>query len=159
MKPVRAGGRGFYILVLSTEQCRDLEQESDYKNLHAQAMPRSVNNPLFRNAKKIVNDVVVYDHAKCFTTLGLSSGSKWGSANTIDGAQAILMGSQALGFAQLGDLGNGFEESDNTDYKNRPAIAVGRIFGLLKPVFKSKYDSNSAEDYGTVALKTAAAAS
>jgi N4-gp56 family major capsid protein len=159
MKPVRAGGRGFYILVLSTEQCRDLEQDDDYKTLTSQAMPRSVSNPLFKNAKKIINDVVVYDHPKVYNTLGLSSGSKWGSGSTVDGAQAIMMGAQAMGFAQLGDLGNGFEESDNTDYKNRPAIAVGRIFGLLKPQFKSKYDSNGTEDYGTVALDTAAAAS
>ena len=37
-------------------------------------------------------------------------------------------------------------------------LGIGRIVGILKPQFKSKYDSNTVEDYGTVAIKTAAAA-
>lgn len=157
VRPINAGGKGYYILVLSTEQCRDLEKTSDYKTLTAQAMPRGMDNPLFNNAKKIINDVVIYDHQKVYNTLGATSGSaKWGSGNTVDGAQAMLMGAQALGFAQLGPPE--MEESDNTDYKNRPGIGIGRIIGMLKPQYKSRYDSNTREDYGIVTLKTAAAA-
>lgn len=157
VRPINAGGKGYYILVLSTEQCRDLEKTSDYKTLTAQAMPRGMDNPLFNNAKKIINDVVIYDHQKVYNTLGATSGSaKWGSGLTVDGAQAMLMGAQALGFAQLGPPE--MEESDNTDYKNRPGIGIGRIIGMLKPQYKSRYDSNTREDYGIVTLKTAAAA-
>lgn len=159
MRPIRMGGRSYYILVLSTEQCRDLEQDSDYKTLHAQAMPRGMNNPLFQNAKKVISDIVIYDHQKVYNTLGLSSGSKWGSGGTIDGAQAMLLGAQAVGFAQLASDDPGWQESDNTDYKNRPAIGVGRIIGILKPQYKSRYDSNTTEDYGILTIKTAAAAS
>lgn len=158
IKPVRAGGRNYYILVLSTEQMRDLEQNSDYKTLHAQALPRGLNNPLFTNAKKVISDVVIYDHQKVFNTLGLASGSRWGSGSTVHGAQAMLLGAQALGFAQLGNKGDGWAESDNTDYGARPAIGVGRIVGMLKPQYKSRYDANTAEDYGIVTIKTAAAA-
>jgi N4-gp56 family major capsid protein len=157
VRPINAGGKGYYILVLSTEQCRDLEKTSDYKTLTAQAMPRGMDNPLFNNAKKIINDVVIYDHQKTFNTLGATSGSaKWGAGSNVDGAQAMLMGAQALGFAQLGPPE--MEESDNTDYKNRPGIGIGRIIGMLKPQYKSRYDSQSREDYGIVTLKTAAAA-
>lgn len=159
IRPIRAGGRGYYVLVLSTEQCRDLEQSSDYKTLTAQAMPRGTDNPLFQNAKKIVGDVVVYDHQKAFNTLGLNSGSKWGAGGTVNGAQAMLIGAQALGFAQLSDGTPGWAESDNTDYGNRPAIGIGRIIGMLKPQFKSRYDNQSKEDYGIVTIKTAAASS
>lgn len=158
LRPIRAGGKGYYILVLSTEQMRDLEQSSDYKSLHAQAMPRGMDNPLFTNAKRVISDVVIYDHQKVFNTLGLSSGSKWGSGSTVDGAQAMLLGAQALGFAQINKGDAGYAESDNTDYGNRPAIGIGRIIGMLKPQFKSRYDSNTTEDYGIISLKTAAAA-
>lgn len=158
IRPIMAGGKGYYILVLSTEQCRDLEQTNDYKTLHAQGMPRGLNNPLFNNAKKIINEVVIYDHQKVFNTLGAASGSKWGAGGNVDGAQAFLMGAQALGFAQLRSRAPGYEESDNTDYKNRPAIAIGRIIGMLKPQFRSRYDNQSTEDYGVVHIKTAAAA-
>lgn len=157
IRPIRMGGKDFYILVLSTEQCRDLESSADYKTLQAQAMPRGLDNPLFTNAKKVVSDVVIYDHAKTFNTLGLSSGSKWGSGSTVDGAQAFMMGAQALGFAQLPG-GTGFTEGTLTDHGNRAAIGIGRIIGLLKPQYKSRYDAQAVEDYGMVQLKTAAAA-
>ena len=159
IRPVRMGGKSYYILVLSTEQCRDLEKTSDYKTLQAQAMPRGLDNPLFSNAKKIINEVVIYDHQKVYNTLGLSSGSKWGAASTIDGAQALLLGAQALGYASLDDGTPGMTESALTDHGNRPALGIYRIIGMLKPQFKSKYDANAREDYGIVSIKTAAAAS
>ncbi len=158
VRPIRAGGRGYYILVLSTEQSRDLSSSSDYKTLQAQAMPRGMDNPLFTNAKRVIEDVVLYDHQKLFNTLGMTSGSKWGAGGTIDGAQAMLMGAQAIGMAQLSDGSPGFEESDKTDYGNRQGLGIGRIFGLRKSVYKSRYDNQSSEDYGIVHLKTAARA-
>lgn len=159
IRPIRAGGKAYYVLVLTTEQARDLEKSADYKALQAQAMPRGLDNPLFTNAKKIINEVVIYDHQKVYNTLGLAASSKWGAAGTVDGGQAMLLGAQALGYASLDDGTPGMEESDNTDYGNRPAIGISRIVGLLKPQFKSKYDSNAKEDYGVVTVKTAAAAS
>jgi N4-gp56 family major capsid protein len=157
--PVRAGGRMYYILVTSTEACRDLEQSADYKSIQAQAMPRGTSNPLFMNAKKIINDIVVYDHPKVFNTLGLASGSKWGAGGTVDGAQCFLMGAQALGFASLDDGMPGWEESAVNDYNNRPAIAIGRIIGMLKPRYKARHDSQTVQDKAMVAMKVAAAAS
>ncbi len=158
IRPIRAAGRGMYCLVISTEQARDLEKSADYKTLQAQAMPRGLDNPLFQNAKKIINDIIIYDHQKVYNTLGLGSGSRWGSGSTIHGAQGFLMGAQALGYAQLDDGNAGMTESDQTDHQNRPAIGIHRIIGMLKPQYKSKYDSNAREDYGLVAIKTAAAA-
>ncbi len=155
LRPIRASGKGYYILVLSTEQCRDLETDSDYKTLTAQAGPRGSKNPLFQNAKKIINDVVIYDHQKVFNTLGLTSGNQWGSAGTVHGAQAFLAGACASGIAMLGELE--WAESANNDYKNKPAIGTGRIVGMLKPQFKSRYDANATEDYGVISMKTAAA--
>lgn len=158
IRPIRAGGRSYYVMVLSTEQMRDLEKTSDYKSLTAQAMPRGLDNPLFTNAKKVISDIVLYDHQKVRNTLGLGSGSRWGAASTVHGAQAMLLGAQSLGFAELTDGTPGLDESDNTDYGNRPAIGIGRILGMLKPQFKSKYDSASREDYGLLNVFTAAAA-
>ena len=160
IRPIRMGGRSFYIMVMSTEQCRDLEQSPDYKTLQAQAMPRGLDNPLFTNAKKVVGDVVIHDHQKVFNTLGLSSGSRWGSGSTIHGAQAMLLGAQALGFAEItGDTGAGWRENPGSnDFGNRQSIGYGRKMGLLKPQYKSKYDSNTREDFGILSVKTAAAA-
>lgn len=157
IRGIRGGGKSYYILVLSTEQSRDLEQDADYKSILANAMPRGTDNPLFMNAKRVVSDVVIYDHTKVFNTLGLASGSKWGAGGLVDGAQSMLLGAQSLGFCQLSS-GDTYKESDNTDYDNRQGIAIGRILGYLKPQYKSRYDANTREDYGVVTLKTAAAA-
>lgn len=154
LRPIRAGGKSYYILVMSTEQCRDLEKTSDYKAIQAQAMPRGMDNPLFNNAKKVINEIVIYDHQKVYNTLGVAT--KWGSGTTVDGAQAFLMGAQAMGYAALDDGTPGMDESDNTDYGNRPALGIHRIIGMLKPQYKSKYDANSREDYGIVSIKSAA---
>ena len=158
IRPIRMGGKSYYVLVLSTEQCRDLEKTADYKTLTAQALPRGMDNPLFSNAKKVINEVIIYDHQKVYNTLGLGSGSRWGSGSTIHGAQAMLLGAQAMGYAALDDGSPGMDESDNTDYGNRPALGIHRIIGMLKSQYKSKYDANAREDYGHVGIWTAAAA-
>jgi N4-gp56 family major capsid protein len=156
MKPIRSGGREWYGMVLSTEQCRDLKNDATYQTLTSRAAPRGNDNPLFRNALAVIDGVVLYEHNKVQTTLGLASGSKWGAAGTVDGAQALFMGAQAMGFATINDIE--YEEADQNDYKNRPGIAVGRIIGMLKPQFTSIPDSNTKQDFGIVNLYTASAA-
>lgn len=157
MKPIRSGGREYYALVMSTEQARDLKKDATYQQNVGRAAERGSNNPLFKGAFAIVDGVILYEHNKVFNTLGLVSGStKWGAGQTVDGAQAMLLGCQAMGFAQLYDTK--YTESDNTDYGNRPGIAVGRMVGVLKPQFPSPVDANAREDFGIVTLKTAAAA-
>lgn len=155
IKPVRNGGREFYAVVLSTEQARDLKQDNTYQTLVSKAGPRGTNNPLFNNALAVVDGLILYDHNKVHNTLGLPANSKWGTGN-VDGAQALMLGAQALGFASIGQVE--FAESDNTDYGNRPATAVGRTIGMVKPNFKSVEDDNTKQDFGVLSIYTAAAA-
>jgi N4-gp56 family major capsid protein len=156
IKPIRAGGKPYYAMVMSNEQMRDLKTDNTYQTLVSRAGPRNSDNPLFNNAVAVVDGVILYEHQKIFNTLGAASTSKWGSGGLVDGAQAIFMGAQALGLATIGNAS--YEESDNTDYKNRPGISYGRIFGLLKPQFKSRYDAYTRQDFGIISVKTAAAA-
>jgi hypothetical protein len=90
-----------------------------------------------------------------FNTLGATSGSKWGAGGLVDGAAATLMGAQALGLATIGNVE--YNESDNTDYKNRPGMAAGRMIGMLKPRFADINAANTKQDFGIVTLYTAAA--
>jgi hypothetical protein len=99
--------------------------------------------------------VILHEHNKVYSTLGASSGSKWGSGGTVEGAQALMLGAQALGFARIGDPE--WAESDNTDYGNKPGIGYGRMMGMLKPQFRSRYDDNADEDFGVISLYTATA--
>lgn len=160
LRPIRAGGKEYYAIVLSTEQERDLDLDPTYQTIVSRAGAQGDKNPLFTGAKATVGGVVIHSHNKVFNTLGLSSGSKWGSGSTVDGAQAMLLGSSAGGIALI--EGMFWRESDKTDYGNRPGVGVGRKIGMLKPQYKSIYDLTAGaptrQDFGTIAVKTAAAA-
>ena len=155
IKPIRSGGKAYYAVVLSTEQMRDLKQDTTYQTNLRTAGPRGDPNKLFQNAVAVIDGVILYEHPKTFNTLGLAGGSKWGAGGNVDGAQASLIGSQAMGLAMIGNAE--WHESDNTDYQNRQGIGYGRMWGVLKPQYKSIYDNLSREDFGVITLKTAAA--
>jgi N4-gp56 family major capsid protein len=156
LRPIRSGGRNYYVLVIHPRQRRDLVLDPTYQTIVRSAEKAGSKNPLFTGAIATVDSLVIHSHNKVFNTSGLGSGSKWGAAGTVDGAQAMMLGAQAGGIATVGSMF--WRESDQTDYNNRPGIGIGRKIGMLKPQFKSVYDSNTAQDFGTIAVKTAAAA-
>lgn len=156
LRPIRDGGKGYYVIVMSPEQERDLVLDPTYQTIVSRAAEKGSQNPLFTGALAVVQGVILYSHNKVFNTLGLASASKWGSGGLVDGAQALLLGAQAGGLATLGNMF--MRESDNTDYGNRPGIGIGRKIGMLKPQFKSLPDGSTLEDFGVISVKSAAAA-
>lgn len=157
LRPVRSGGRAYYAVVIHPRQRRDLVLDPTYQTILRSAEPPGEKNKLFTGAIANVDGKVIHCHNKVFNTGGLASASKWGSGGLIDGAQAMLLGAQAGGIATLGNMF--WRESTLTDYGNRPGIGVGRKIGMLKPQFKSVFDSSTKQDFGTIAVKTAAASS
>lgn len=155
IKPIRQGGKEHYVTVMSTEQCRDLKTDNTYQTLVAKAGPRGKSNPLFDNALAVVDGLVLYEHNKVFNTLGAAPGAKYGAAGLVDGAQALMLGAQAVGLATIGNVQ--YEESDNTDYKNRPGMGVGRMIGMVKARYDSIEDDGTKQDFGVLSLYTAAA--
>jgi N4-gp56 family major capsid protein len=161
MRPIKEGGREYYIFLTSPEGLRDLKKDTTYQTNVGRAAPQGPDNPLFKNAVAVIDGVVIHEHNKVGTTLGLASGSWYGAGGLVQGGQSLLLGAQALGFAQLG--GMSFSESDNTDYGNRPALGIGRMVGMVKPQFASLTDLTSSlpttQDFGVVSFYHAIAAS
>lgn len=156
IRPIRQGGKEYYCMVMSTEQRRDLLQDSNYQANVGRAAERGQTNPLFKNSLAVIDGLILYEHRKVINTGGLTSGvDKWGSGNDVEGAQGILMGAGALGFTTLG--GGRWLEGDVNDYGRKPSIGYQQKLGILKPKYKPLKSSASAEDYGTIAVKTAAA--
>lgn len=157
LRPIREGGKEYFAMVISSEQARDLALDPTYQTILRTAEKVGAGqNPLFTGALATVHGVILHEHNKVFNTVGLASGSKWGAGSTVDGAQALMFGAQALGLAIMGNMF--FRESDKTDYNNRPGIGIGRKIGMLKPQFNSLPDSGTREDFGVISVKTAAAA-
>jgi N4-gp56 family major capsid protein len=154
IKPVRYNGKAKYPIVMSTEQGRDLKSDPNYQTNVGRAADRGTKNPLFNGYFAEIDDAILFDHPKVFNTLAAANGSKYGAAGAVDGAQAMLVGAQALGFARIGQP-NWTEDADD-DYGNRQNVGYGTIVGYKKPVFQSIYDGNANEDFSTVAIFTAA---
>jgi N4-gp56 family major capsid protein len=155
LKPVMMDGRSCYSIVMTPQQARDLKQDPNYQTNVGRAASRGTSNPLFKGSFADIDGIYLFEHPKCFNTTGLASGSKWGAGGLVEGAQAMLLGAQALGFARIGDPN--WAESDNKDYEARQGIGYGRMIGLLKPQFESIYDGNTTQDFSLLQLKTAAA--
>lgn len=165
LRPIRDGGRNYYCVVLHPRQRRDLVLDPTYQTITRSADKRSSKNPLFAGSIANVDGLVIHYHNKVVNTSGLTSGSKWGSGGTVDGAQALVLGAQAGAIATVGNMF--WREAVLTDYGNRPGIGVGRKIGMLKPQFLSIYDEPTSgpgigaatrQDFGVVSLYTAAAA-
>lgn len=155
IRPIRQGGKEYYAMVMSPEQRRDLVTDSDYMTVVSRAAERGSKNPLFNHAMAVVDGLILYEHRKVTNTQGLTSGvDKWGSGDTVEGANALLLGAGALGMSTLG--GGSWNEADQTDYGNQPGVSYGQMFGILKPKFKPSR-SEQREDYGVVVVKSAAA--
>lgn len=154
IKPLRSGGREYYCLVVSPEQERDLKLDATYLAVLQNAEVRGPDNPLFRGAIAVVDSTIIYSHNKIYNTGGLAASSKWGGSGTVDGAQALFMGAQCLGLAEIGDVK--VTEADVNDYGNKPGIGLGFMIGMLKPVFVAPYEGTK-QDFGVVSLYTAAA--
>ena len=155
VRPIRQGGKEYYVMVMSPEQRRDIVLDSTYQTIVSRSADRGSKNPLFNNALAVVDGLILYEHRKVINTTGLASGSKWGSGGTVEGAQAQLLGAGALGFTTLG--GGEWLEGDDNDYGRKPAVGYQQMLGMLKPQYKATASATTSEDYGTIAVKTAAA--
>jgi N4-gp56 family major capsid protein len=155
LKPVRYNGKSKYLICMSTEQGRDLKTDADYMTNVARAADRGTKNPLFNGYFAEIDDAILFSHPKTFNTLGAASGSKFGAAGAVDGAQGLLLGAQALGYARIGNPK--WVEDKDDDYENRENVGYGGMFGFKKPVFESIYDAGASEDFSVISIFTAAA--
>jgi len=112
----------------------------------------------------LVNGVRVVESRYVFNTLGAANtagsgeqgypGRKWGAhGSNVDGERLLLCGAQALAYADLG-MPNWDEQV--WDYDNQVGIAVGKIIGFKKPVFRTIYESGTPnEDFGLITCDVA----
>ncbi len=158
--PIRTkNGILMYNVFMSPSGIAALKQDSDFITAWRYAQQRGDRNPIFEGTAHggregiYIDGLNILEYRHVPNTLGASSGSKYGSSGTVDGQACLLMGAQALGFADL-DRQQPIWEEKEFDYGNSPGISIGRRYGLKKPVFQSSY-TNSQEDHSVVVCYTA----
>lgn len=150
------GGSEKYHLFLHPMALAKLKLDQDFKENARQAGVRGDSNTLWSGGESyVVDGIMIHEFRHVFTTLQAAGGSKWGAGGTVEGCRGLLCGAQALAIA---DLGAGYWDEEDEDYKNNSGIAFGKMFGMVKPRFKYAKDTADTEikqDYGVIALDMA----
>lgn len=152
VKPIKVGGQDHYVYLCHPKHFAQLKKDADFRDAIINAGARGDKNPVFTGATVTMDGLIIHTNNKVFNTLGAASGSKWGNAGAVNGTRSLLMGAQALAFADITD--NMEWEEDTRDFKNRYAIAISNFYGMLKPVFTSAFDSNTSQDFGVIAVNS-----
>ena len=151
LKPIVAGGKEYYVLFVRPEALAQLKKDPDFQRAVVTGQQRGDSNPFFTGGTVTVDGMVIHEHRMVFNTKGAADGSKWGAAGDVDGSRMLLCGPQAMGMA---DLGAPEWNEKWFQYNSSPGINVDKMFGLMKPKFKSTY-SGTVEDFGVIAVNHA----
>lgn len=135
LRPVKMEGQEWYVLLVPPAAMYDLRIDSTFQTAQKDAMERGKNNPLFRGATAVWDNVIVHE------TERISLFTDGGGAS-VTGAFCALMGAQSLAWA-WGQRPNTVQE--DFDYKNEQGWAYEMIGKAGKPKFNSK-------DYGCVGV-------
>ena len=144
------GNTEFYHVFMTPDGIADLKLDDDFRAAVNNAQVRGGKNPTWTGAMPTIDGLVIHEHRHVYNTLNAASGSKWGQSGTKDGQAVLMLGAQALAMA---DIGLPYWSEDEFDYDNQLGISVGKMMGLLKPVFHSNVD-DSDEDFGILRINT-----
>lgn len=135
LRPIKIKGREWYILLAHEDVLYDIKQDTNFQQAQREAQERSDEHPLFTGATAIYDQVIVHAHE-------FMPKASDGGGGTVDWAQCVLMGAQALTWAWGM---RPFMEEENDDYGNQLGWAWNMICGVKKPVFNS-------QDYGSIGV-------
>ncbi len=139
------GGSEFYHVFMSPQGIAKLKQDATFIANLQNAGPRGESNPLFSGSMITQDGLIIHEFRHVFTQ------GTWGGGGAVNGQAVLFCGAQALGMA---DIGLPYWDEETFDYGNQHGVSIGKIFGLLKPVFHSIYAGDD-QDFGLVRVDTA----
>lgn len=148
VKPLRIGGKEHYVYLCHPKTFARLKKDADFRDAIINAGDRGANNPIFSGATVTMDGLIIHTNNRVYNTSGTAT--KWGSGNAVEGTRSLLMGCQALGYADIWGGADWFEGEDDDGAKQK--ITIGMYAGLIKPKFKSRLDANAVEDFGVMAI-------
>ena len=156
-----SGNEEIFHMFVTPQQMAGLKLDEEFLANVRNAGVRGNSNSLFSGTSSVLVDgVMIHEFRHVFNTSGATAGTsanagadgyKWGANADVDGARALFCGAQALAMA---DIGLPTIEEETFDYGNQHGISIGKIFGFLKPVYRSDVDGGN-QDFGVITLDTA----
>ena len=130
-------GEKFYLLLITTESWVDLQADPEYQQLFRDAGVRGGKNPLFRDAKTIINNVLVHEYENIETFDD-------GGGATIHGSLNLFLGAQAAVILQTKTANNMMWHEETVDRGKQTSIGGTSIFEIAK----TKFDGNDQSVIG-----------
>lgn len=157
LKPIRTeDGVEHFNCFMTPSGIAKLKRDPDFLNILKDAGDKGKASVLFKGTRAGMNalmadGIAIHEYRHVYSTRNAPSGSKWGGAGTVDGQRVLFCGAQALGYA---DIGEPTWVEKRFDYDNQERISAGKIFGFLKPRFRSAL-TGTTEDFGVIVCDTA----
>ena len=123
-RPIRAGGKDYYLLLVHPETAHELKNNSDWQSAQQNAMPRGTDNPMFTGALGMWDSVVVHEHDLIQKV----------TVNSVNANRNLLLGAQA-GVVAFGGDHQWHEET--VDRGNKLSISASIIYEMSKCTFNS----------------------
>lgn len=149
IQPLRIDGQEYFVMFIHPWQAADLKTASGSLWAQAQrdAQVRGDKNPIFTGALGIWDGVILHEHEYVATCQASSNFSSSGTACNARVFRSVLVGRQAVAFAECEDKNGWVEET--FDYQNKVGFSTGLIGGIQKCAFNSI-------DYGVISIDTGA---
>jgi N4-gp56 family major capsid protein len=152
IKPIRTeDGIELYNVFMTPGAIAKLKTDADFLAAWQHAQKRGDDNPLFKGTAHGGKRGIYIDGLNILEYRNVFHSSTWGAGGNIRGQRCLLMGAQALAFADI-DMPEWVEEYK--DYKNRLGISIAKKIGLLKPVLYST-TAQSEQDFSILCCDTA----
>lgn len=163
IKPLRVGGQDYYVYLCHPKTFARLKKDADFRDVLVNAADRGAKNPVFTGASAItVDGLIIHTNNRVFNTSNATTGSgggdagklgyKWGATAAVNGTRSMLMGCQAIGYADLFGAADWYEGKD--DHDNKDVISISMYSGIIKPKFKAKAGA-TVQDFGLIAIDLA----
>jgi|GEM_PF-3003554 len=129
LRPVKVGGRNYYVLLVHPDVMYDWKQDSTVFQAMREAEVRGKENPIFQGASYIWDNVVIHENEN------ITIGTDAGSGSDVPYALCHFLGAQALCWA-WGERPSIVEDTD--DYEEDFFQAWRVTCKVGKPIFNSK---------------------
>lgn len=162
LKPLRIAGMDCYVYLCDPRHFASLKKDGDFRDAVIHANERGMKHPVLTGATVTMDGLIIKTNNRVFNTSGAIAGSgggdagklgyKWGANGAVEGTRSLLMGCQALGYADLWNTAMWYEGKD--DHDNKDVISIAQYAGVIKPQFVSTR-GGSREDFGVFAVDSA----
>lgn len=147
--PLQAGGKQWYVVLLQPYALAMLKNDPDYKTAVIQGGVRGDENPFFSGAIPTIDGLLLVEYEYVYNTTGATT--RWGAGGDVNGTRTLLLGAQAIGFADLDQGGEPIYEEKKFEYGTQEGIMVSKYLGILKPQYYSTFD-RSTEDFSVLCI-------